>query len=254
MRTPLHLSLMLALVAALVVLPAQGGTALVAVAANFAKPVETLSERFEAATGHRLTVAQGSTGKLYAQIVRGAPYDILLAADSARPARLEAEGLAVRGSRFTYAVGRLVLWSPDPARIGPDGPAVLAAGDFAHLAIANPDLAPYGAAARQVLRRLGLADRLAGRIVMGQNIGQTFAMVATRNAELGLVAKSQIMQRRETDRGSVWEVPETLHDPIRQDGVLLRHGADNPAAAAFLAYLRSDGARAAIARLGYGGG
>jgi molybdate transport system substrate-binding protein len=231
--------------------PAHADEALVAVAANFAEVVEKLEAMFEASSGHTLTTTTGSTGKLYAQITKGAPFDVLLAADQARPAKLEAGGFAVAGSRFTYAVGRLSLWSPDPERIGADGLATLRAADFDHLAIANPDLAPYGRAARQMLTSFALWDALAPRIVMGENVGQTFSMVATGNAELGLVAKSYAISARNQQPGSRWDVPADAHDPIRQDAVLLQADADNAAAAAFLAFLHSDEARAAIESFGY---
>jgi molybdate transport system substrate-binding protein len=234
--------------------PARAASALIAVAANFAEAAEVIAEDFAAATNHEVTLAAGSTGKLYAQITKGAPFDALLAADQARPRRLEAEGHAVAGSRFTYAEGRLVLWSPDAAMIGPDGAATLAAGDFDHLAIANPDLAPYGLAARQTLEHMGLRTPLRDKIVMGQNIGQAFSMVATGNAALGLVAGSYVASPRNHAAGSKWAVPATYHDPIRQDAVLLAHGADNAAARAFLDYLKGADGRAVIARFGYGTG
>ncbi len=222
--------------------------ALVAVAANFAAPMEALEAAFEKESGHALTVSIGATGKLYAQIANGAPFDILLAADAERPERLEAEGRAVAGSRFTYAVGRLALWSADPALIGEDGAALLREGKFRRLAIANPDLAPYGAAAMEVLEGLGLAGTLRPRIVMGENIGQAFAMVASANAELGFVALSQIAG---DDRGSRWIPPSDSYAPIRQDAVLLARAAENEAALAFLAYLKSDEARAVVEKYGY---
>lgn len=231
---------------------ARAAEALVAVASNFAEPAESLESIFERDSTHELTLASGATGKLYAQIAQGAPFDLLLAADEVRPARLEAEGLAVEGARFTYALGRLALWSPDPDRIGSDGIAALRAGEFAHLAIANPELAPYGRAAAQALAHFGLWEALAPKIVRGENIGQTFAMVATGNAELGLVAKSYVMSPRNRHRGSYWEVPDAAHAPIRQQAVLLRKGENNPAARDFLAFLRSQTAREVILSFGYG--
>ena len=192
----------------------------------------------------------GSTGKLYAQIVSGAPFDAMLAADQARPARLVDEGHAVAGSRFTYATGRLVLWSAEAGRAGPDAAGTLRRGDFDFLAIANPDLAPYGLAARQALTAMGLFDAVQPRLVMGQNIGQTFSMVATGNAELGLVAESQVLSTRSPAAGTRWAVPAHLHEPIRQDAVLL--DGNNAAARAFLSYLESTEARDVIARSGYG--
>lgn len=227
---------------------ARGETALAAVAANFAGPAQELAERFRAESGHEIVVTTGSTGKLYAQIGAGAPYDLLLAADQASPARLLAEGKAVAGSAFTYARGRLVLWSMQPGRA--TGPEALADPGLRYLAIANPELAPYGAAARQALSALGLWDRLKGRIAIGQNAGQTLAMVASGGAEMGLVALSGVLGRG----GSRWEVPQALYPPIRQDAVLLLHGAENAAAKEFLAYLASPAVAQVIAGFGYGGG
>lgn len=228
---------------------AAAGEALVAVAANFAEPMAALEAAFEEDSGHKLTVSAGSTGKLYAQIAGGAPFDIFLAADAAHPARLEAEGRAVAGSRFTYAVGRLALWSADPALIGDDGAAVLREAKFRRLAIANPDLAPYGAAAMQILAALGLDETLRPRIVTGENIGQAYAMIASGNAELGFVALSQIAGA--PAKGSRWAPPDGLYAPIRQDAALLKRAADNEAALAFLAYLKTDAARAVMERYGY---
>ncbi len=230
---------------------ARAGTALVAVAANFADAARALRPAFRDATGHDLEITTGSTGKLYAQIVAGAPFDVMLSADAATPARLLAEGRAVAGSGVTYAVGRLTLWSADPARIGADGRAVLADPDLRFVAIANPDLAPYGAAARAALHALDLWDALQPKIVMGQNIGQTHAMVATGAAEVGLVALSAVRNPPADAGGSRWDVPAALYPPIRQDAVLLAHGADNPAARMFMDFLRSPEAAAVIARFGY---
>jgi molybdate transport system substrate-binding protein len=234
--------------------PAFAEEALVAVAANFAEVMERLEVEFERASGHDLTVAIGSTGKLYAQITHGAPFDVLLAADRERPERLESEGLAVAGSRFTYAVGRLTLWSPEAGRVGADGEATLRAGAFRSLALANPDLAPYGAAARETLRRLGLWETLAGKIVTGENIGQAHAMVASGNAELGFVALSSVLSPRNRQPGSRWDVPADLHAPIRQDAVLLTRAAGNPAARAFLSFLHSEPVLALLESYGYGSG
>lgn len=225
--------------------------ALVAVAANFAEVMERLEADFEAESPHAITITTGSTGQLYAQIANGAPFDALLAADQARPERLEAEGLAVRGSRFTYATGQLVLWSAEADRIGDDGAAVLRRGEFRRLAMANPDLAPYGVAARQVLESLGLLTALRGRIVLGENVGQTHAMVATGNAELGFVARSNVDSPRNATPGSRWLVPGALYQPIRQDAVLLRRGEENSAARDLLAYLRRPDVRRTIAGYGY---
>lgn len=226
-------------------------TALVAVAANFAEAAEAMLPQFRAATGHDLTLTTGSTGKLYAQIVAGAPFDILLSADALIPARLLLEGKAVDGTSFTYAIGRLALWSADPDRIGADGRAALEDPSLRFIAIANPDLAPYGIAARTALQAMGLWDALQPKIVMGQNIGQTHSLVASGAAELGLVALSAVKSPRARIAGSYWDVPQALFDPIRQDAVLLEHGAANPAARAFLDFLRGPGARAVIQSFGY---
>jgi len=242
----------LALLLALSPPPARAAEVLVAVAANFAEVIDTLEPVFEDTSGHVLRVSVGSTGKLYAQIKAGAPFHVLLAADQERPARLLAEGNAVAGSRFTYAVGRLTLWRADAGRIGNDPVATLLDDDVRYIAIANPDLAPYGAAAREVLGSLGVSDRIAAKTVMGQNIGQTFSMVATGNAQLGLVALSTVLSPRNPQPGSRWDVPADLHAPIRQDAVLLNAGADNPAALAFLAFLQSAPTRDVMARFGYG--
>jgi len=256
-----------ALVAAgLLAVPAtvRAADALVAVAANFADTAETLKAEFEAETSHTLTLTTGATGTLYAQARKGAPYDVLLAADRKRPAELAKAGEIVPGSRFTYAVGRLSLWSRDPARLPEGGLSALderglgalderglSALDPAKIdrfAIANPALAPYGRAAREALRHHGLWDRLAPRLVRGQNVGQAFSMIATGNAELGLVATAQAIAR---DGGGRWDVPAGAHAPIRQDAVRLRHGRDNAAAEAFTAFLRSPSAHAVIERFGY---
>jgi molybdate transport system substrate-binding protein len=223
----------------------------VAVAANFAPPLERIGAAFTAATGHRLAVSAGSTGKFHSQIAAGAPFEVLLAADAGTPERLVAEGHAVPGSRFTYAVGRLVLWSAQPGRVDDQG-AVLRSGRFAHLAIANPKTAPYGAAAMQALQALGLAETLAPKLVTGESIAQAFQFVATGNAELGFVALSQVIAVAPPG-GSRWVVPQDLHAPIRQDAVLLRAGAGNPAATALLAYLKSPAAQQVIRSFGYGG-
>jgi molybdate transport system substrate-binding protein len=228
--------------------PAQAGEVHVAVATNFAPTCEAIGKDFTAASGHRVLISSGSSGKLAAQIETGAPFELFLSADAERPRHLEAQGLAVAGSRFPYAVGRLVLWSAKPDFVDPAG-AVLAGDSFRHLAIANPELAPYGAAAREVLTRLGHWQRLEPRLVRGEDIGQTFQFVATGNAELGFVALAQLVGR---DDGSRWPVPAELHAPIEQQAVLLATGAGDEAARAFLAFLRGEAARARIEQAGYG--
>jgi molybdate transport system substrate-binding protein len=232
--------------------PALADDAVVAVAANFKDAMDRLEMEFESSSNHRLTVAIGSTGKLYAQIVNGAPFDAFLAADQERPKRLEVERKAAAGSRFTYAVGRLALWSADPAQVGKDGVTTLRAGAFRRLAIANPDLAPYGAAAMDVLRALELEGTLKPKLVMAENIGQTFAFIASGNAELGFVALSYVLSPQNDTQGSRWEVPAELHTPIRQDAVLLSRAAQNGAAASFLDFLKSAAARETIVQFGYG--
>ncbi|MGH6944838.1 MAG: molybdate ABC transporter substrate-binding protein [Geminicoccaceae bacterium] len=231
---------------------ASAAEATVATAANFAAPVEKLSELFKNETGHEIAVVIGSTGQLYAQITNGAPFDVLLAADQERPKRLADEGQGEASSLFTYAIGRLALWSSDPDVIAKDGTSTLRAGDFRHLAIAKPELAPYGAAAQQTLEALGLWDRVQDKIVQGENIGQTFQMVATGNAELGFVALSYVLDPGNTTPGSRWDVPVELYAPIRQDAILLKHGASNEAARAWLTFLRSPQALEVIQGFGYG--
>ena len=232
--------------------PASAGEAYIAVAANFAEVTELLAQRFEKETGHKLRVTTGSSGKLYAQISNGAPFDVFLSADQARPKRLEQEGKTVAGSRFTYATGQLSLWSADPTLIGTSGPAALKQAGFRSLAIANPKLAPYGLAAREALKALKLWRGLQNKIVMGQNVGQTFALIASGNAELGLVARSYVISPRNKSRGSRWDVPSSLHSPVRQDAVLLSRAADNPAAFAFLQFLKSQETIRVIRQFGYG--
>jgi molybdate transport system substrate-binding protein len=245
-RRALYVGVLLASLGA----PVAADDVTVAVAANFTNAINRLTPGFERTTGHKLVTSFGSTGKLYAQIRNGAPFDVFLAADEARPKRLEAEGAAVPNTRFTYAIGRLVLWSPDPDAVDPDG-AVLRTGKFAHLAIANAKTAPYGAAAEQVLHRLGVWAHVAPRLVRGENITQTFQFVSTGNAALGLVALAQVRSLPPMRQGSQWIVPDQLHDPLRQDAVLLARGADNGAARAFLAYLRSPTVKSIIRGLGY---
>jgi molybdate transport system substrate-binding protein len=222
----------------------------VAVAANFAEPMQQIAADFERASGHVVKLSTGATGKFYAQIVNGAPFDVLLSADDETPAKLIAEKHAVAGSAFTYASGKLVLWSAQPGLIDADASA-LKTGHFTHLSIANAKLAPYGRATLETLAALKLAVP-PGKIVTGENIAQTYQFVASGNAELGFVALSQVWKDGKLTSGSGWIVPATLHAPIRQDAVLLMPGRDNPAATALLAYLKSPAARAVIERYGYG--
>lgn len=242
---------LLLLAAGLAMLPpsAYAATVRAAVAANFTAAAEDLAAAFNGRTGDEVIVSPGSTGALYAQIAQGAPFDVFLAADDEHAGQAIEEGLGVEGTAFPYAVGRLVLFA-GPA--GPEaGEATLRSGAFEHLAIADPQTAPYGAAAAQTIARLGLAEILAGKLVTGTNIAQTLAFVDSGNAELGFVALSQVIAR--TD-GSQWLVPAGYHDPIVQGAVLLLAGRDNPAAIAFLDFLRSAEAEAIIARHGYAPG
>ena len=222
----------------------------VAVAANFSSTLAALTPGFTAATGHTLRVSAGSTGKLASQIVAGAPFDVLLAADAETPQKLIASGHAVAGSAITYAIGELVLWSAQPGLVDAQG-AVLAGGRFNKLAIANPKLAPYGQAALQVLQARGLDKTLAPKLVMGDSIAQAYQFVVTGNAELGFVALSQVLQPGQPMAGSHWRVPATLYGTIRQDAVLLQPAAQQPAAAALLAYLQTAAAKTLIQQHGY---
>ncbi|MFA4968838.1 MAG: molybdate ABC transporter substrate-binding protein [Sulfuritalea sp.] len=222
----------------------------VAVAANFTAPAKLLAAAFEKDSGHTAQLSFGATGKFYAQIRNGAPFEVLLSADDTTPARLAQEGAAVAGSRYTYAVGRLVLWSAKPGYVDEQG-AVLQKGDFKHLAIANPKLAPYGAAAVEALTALKLLEIVQAKFVQGENIAQTHQFVASGNAELGFVALSQVMQDGRIASGSAWIVPAGLHQAIRQDAVLLEKGRGKPAAAAWLKYLKGDKAKGIIKSFGY---
>lgn len=222
----------------------------VAVAANFTAPIQALAPEFEKATGHKLVASFGATGQFYAQINNGAPFDVFLSADDTTPAKLEGEGASVPGSRFTYAIGSLVLWSADASYLdGTD--AALKAGQFKHLSIANPKAAPYGLAATQVLDKLGLGEAVKAKLVEGQNITQAHQFVSTGNAELGFVALSQVYKDGKLSSGSAWIVPGELHEPIRQDAVILNKGADNPAAAALVEFLKGPQAARIIEAYGY---
>lgn len=219
----------------------------VAVASNFTEAIKSIAEHYEVSTGQKVTLIFGSTGKHYAQIINGAPFDAYFAADSKRPKRLEEEGVAVPGSRFTYAIGKIVLWSPKAGYVDSAG-KVLEQSEFRHLAIANPKLAPYGKAAQEVLQGRRLWNVLKGRLVRGENIGQTFQFVKSGNAELGLIAASQVKRPDHSIEGSFWDVPQSLYSPIEQQAVLLN---DNQAARAFLAFVKSDEALDIIRGFGY---
>jgi len=231
---------------------ASAGEATVAVAANFAEVAHHLQADFDRDTGNTIKVIIGSTGSLYAQIKNGAPFDVMLAADQRRPKLLEQDGSAVTGSRFTYAVGRLTLWSAKAGVVDfRNGARTLMAGNFSKLAMADPKLAPYGAAARQTLVAMHLYDAVRPKIVTAANIAQTFSMVQTGNADLGFVALSYVISKRNKTPGSHWEVPQHLYKPIRQDAVLLARAKQNETARAFLEYLRSPRGIETIQQFGY---
>ncbi|MFY9991792.1 MAG: molybdate ABC transporter substrate-binding protein [Rhodoplanes sp.] len=237
----------IAIIAAVVGGNAHAGETNVAVAANFTDAAKEIAATFKAKTGHQAVLSFGSSGQLYTQITQDAPFQIMLSADDERPTKLVADGLAVADSRFTYAIGKLALWSKTKDYV--KGEETLKAGAFAKLAIANPTAAPYGAAAIDTLKALKLYEALQPKIVQGNNIAQTFQFIDTGNAELGFVALSQLAGE---PAGSRWVVPQTLYTPIRQDAVLLKKGAGNEAAAAFLAFLKGPEARAIIEKFGYG--
>lgn len=221
-----------------------------AVAANFTAPMKAIAAEFQKATGHTIQLSFGASGNFYAQIKNGAPFQVLLSADEDIPAKLEREGLGVPGSRFTYAIGTLVLWSARPDFVDGKG-AVLQQGKFSHIAVANPKLAPYGAAGMETLDKLNLASALQPKLVFGENITQTYQFVASGNAELGFVALSQIMKDGRIASGSAWIVPADMHAPLRQDAVLLAKGRNSAAAAALLRFLREPAATAIIQSYGY---
>lgn len=224
----------------------------VAVAANFTAVAELLARQYAAQSGNHIALSAASTGKLYAQISHGAPFDVLLAADQATPRRLVDDGFAVRSSLYDYASGRLVLWSRDAKLIvDGDGEATLRRHDFHKLAIANPELAPYGAAARDVLRHVGRWQALQPRLVLGENVGQAAQFVLSGNADAGLLPCSLVLEVQRQVGGSAWPIPADWHRPIIQSAVLLTRGRNNPAARGFLAYLRSAAARRIIIAHGY---
>lgn len=222
----------------------------VAVAANFTKPMEVIVAEFEKNTGHKVVLAFGTVGKFYSQIKNGAPFEVLVSADDETPIRLERDGFALAETRFTYAIGKLVLYSLDPGLVDGKG-NVLKQARFRHLAVANPKLAVYGAAAVEAMNKLGVYNALEQKIVLGENITQTYQFVASGNADLGFVALSQIYRDEKFSPGSYWIVPTDLYPTIRQDAVLLKKGEMNPAASALLDYLRSEPAKAVIRAFGY---
>jgi len=243
----LHTGLLLS---ALCASAAYAETVSVAVASNFTAPMQKIAAQFEQDTGHKAQLSFGATGKFYAQIHNGAPFGVLLAADDTTPAKIAQEGMGEAATRFTYAVGKLVLWSNAAGYVDAQG-EVLKQNNFQHIAIANPKVAPYGLAAQQTLAKLGLLESMQPKFVQGENIGQTYQFAATGNAQLGFVALSQVMANEKITTGSAWLVPAHMHDPIRQDAILLSNAKDNEAAKALMAYLKGDKARAIIRAYGY---
>lgn len=222
---------------------------LVAVAANFVPPFREIAIEFESATGHNVRVVAGSSGNFYSQIKNGAPFDVFFSADMERPKLIEDEGLGVKDSRFTYAIGRLVLWSPNSDLI--KGEETLRSRNFKRLAIANPKTAPYGLAAMQAMQKLDLWESLQPKIVMGESLGQTMGFIESGNADFGFVALSQVLDPKIKGKGSRWDIPANLHEPIKQDVILLNKGTDNPAAKALMAFMSGPQAKTIIERYGY---
>ncbi|MBP1124606.1 MULTISPECIES: molybdate ABC transporter substrate-binding protein [Pseudomonas] len=246
----IHAPRLAVLVAALAFGSAQADEVQVAVAANFTAPIQAIAADFEKDTGHKLVASYGATGQFYTQIKNGAPFDVFLSADDTTAQKLENEGDTVKGSRFTYAVGTLALWSAKDGYVDAKG-EVLKENQFKHLSIANPKAAPYGLAATQVLAKQGLTEQVKDKLVEGQNITQAYQFVSTGNAELGFVALSQIYKDGMVTHGSAWLVPASLHDPIKQDAVILTRGKDNAAAKALVDYLKGPKAAAVIKSYGY---
>ena len=228
--------------------PVTADTVQIAVASNFTAPMKTIAADFEQQTKHKVLLSFGATGKFYAQIKNGAPFDVLLAADDEIPKKLEQEGVAAARSRFTYAIGRLVLWSAKADFVDSN---VLQRGNFQYLALASPKLAPYGVAAIEVLTHLKLVKPLQAKFVQGENMSQTFQFVSSGNAELGFVALSQVYFKGGLKSGSAWIIPDTLYSPIRQDAVLLTTAKNKAAAQAFMSYLKSSKAKAVMTAYGY---
>ncbi len=236
-------------IASTAVTPVFAEQALVAVAANFVPPFREIAMEFEKSTGHQLQVAGGSSGNFYSQIKNGAPFDVFFSADMERPKKLEDEGLGVKDSRFTYAIGRLVLWSPNADLIR--GEETLRFKQYKKLAMANPKTAPYGVAAMQALQRLELWDSLQSQIVMGESLGQTMGFIESGNAQLGFVALSQVLDPKIKGQGSRWDVLTNLHEPIKQDVILLTKGKDNVAAKALLEFMSGPQAKKIVEHYGY---
>jgi molybdate transport system substrate-binding protein len=249
MKSP-YLNLSLLVVLSFAASTALGEEIQVAVAANFTAPMQQIAADFEKDTGHKAQLIFGSTGKFYAQIKNGAPFAVLLAADDETPAKLIKEGGALAGSQTTYAIGKLMLWSARPGLVDDKG-AVLKKADFAHVAYANPKLAPYGAAAVETLKALGLFDAVQSKLVQAETITQAYQFVVSGNAEIGFIALSQVYKDGKIGEGSAWVVPANLYTQIRQDAVILDKGKVSAAAAEFIKYLKSDKATAVIRSYGY---
>jgi molybdate transport system substrate-binding protein len=228
----------------------QAAEVTVAVASNFSLPMRKIAAQFEVESGHKVRLSFGSTGALYAQIKNGGPFHLLLAADQEAPARLEKEGLGIAGTRFTYAQGRLVLWSRQAGLVDKEG-EILKTGHFQKLALANPKLAPYGLAAMETLRSLSLTKQLKPKLVQGENISQAYQFVETENAQIGFVAMSQVFSEGKLLKGSAWIVPPQLYSPIHQDAILLLAGQKNSAATELMRYLKTDQAKSVMSAYGY---
>ena len=231
---------------------AQANEIQAAVATNFHNAFREIVVQFERKTGHKVLIISGSTGKLYAQIVNGAPFELFLAADGRRPGLLEKESKAVPGTRFTYALGKITLWSPNPDAISGNGESILRKKNFAHIAMTNPITAPYGQAALQTLKKIDLWEEIQPLVVQGENVGQTFQFVSSQNAELGFVALSQVLDPKNHKKGSRWDIPDELYDPIEQDVIILEKGKNNPGARALWNFLRDESVKRIINKYGYG--
>jgi molybdate transport system substrate-binding protein len=250
MKLNLSTKLVLSLLGTLLAAQVFAAEVKVAVAANFAKTLEEITVQFEKDTGHKVLATPGATGKFYAQIVNGAPFEILISADDETPRKLAKEAKAIAETQFTYAIGTLALWSPD-ANLVDQGGGILKTDKFKFLAIANAKVAPYGQAAVQTMLKLGILTKLEPRVVQGENIAQTYQFVTSGNAQLGFVALSQITENGKVKSGSAWIVPQEFHDQIKQDAILLNNGKDSIAGKALLEYLKSDKAKKIIASYGY---
>ena len=250
MKLNLPTKLVISLLGTLLVTHVHAAEVKVAVAANFTKTLEEITVQFEKDTGHKVLATPGASGKFYAQIVNGAPFEILISADDETPRKLAKEAKAIAETQFTYAIGTLALWSPDTNLVDQGG-GVLKTDKFKFIAIANAKVAPYGQAAVQTMLKLGLLTKLEPRVVQGENIAQTYQFVTSGNAQLGFVALSQITENGKVKSGSAWIVPQEFHDQIKQDVILLNNGKDSIAAKALLDYLKSDKAKKIIASYGY---